>query len=125
MIGLCDTSVFIAHEQGRPMVDEIPDDVSVSVITVGELRLGVLMADDEPRARRLSTLQFALAMEPLPITADVADTWADLVARLRRDGKRMPLNDSWIAATALTHEMSIVTQDTDFDVVDGLTVVRV
>jgi predicted nucleic acid-binding protein len=36
----------------------------------------------------------------------------------------MPLNDSWIAATAIAHDMAIVKRDHDFDVVDGVQVVR-
>ncbi|MGH9168750.1 MAG: PIN domain-containing protein [Acidimicrobiia bacterium] len=37
----------------------------------------------------------------------------------------MPINDSWIAATALAHGMVVVTQDDDFDVVHDLAVVKV
>jgi predicted nucleic acid-binding protein len=45
--GLADTTVFIARESGRPLaVDALPDQLSVSIITIGELRAGVLAADD-------------------------------------------------------------------------------
>lgn len=125
MIGLADTSVFIAREAGRPLGDG-PEDVTVSVVTIGELRLGVLVAGDlESRDRRLSTLQVASALEPLPIDERVAEVWAALVADLRSRGKRMPLNDSWIAATAITHGLALVTQDSDYDDLPGLEVVKV
>jgi len=39
--GLLDTSVFIAREVDRPLA-ELPDRVTVSVVTIGELELGVL-----------------------------------------------------------------------------------
>ncbi|MGC1512086.1 MAG: hypothetical protein WA797_04135, partial [Acidimicrobiales bacterium] len=56
--GLADTTVFIARESGRPIrADAIPSEVGVSVITIGELRAGVLAAlDVETRDRRLGTL---------------------------------------------------------------------
>ncbi len=124
MIGLADTSFFIARETLRPLAGDMPDELAVSVVTMGELRLGVLMATDiESRHRRLSTLQVASILEPIPLDTMVADAWAGMMARLRP--KRMPLNDSWIAATAIAHDMAVVTQDTDYDEVPGLTVVKV
>jgi hypothetical protein len=55
-LGLADTSVFIALEQERALSGSPPRAVAVSVITVGEVRLGVLAAGDGPtRARRLET----------------------------------------------------------------------
>ncbi len=126
MIGLVDTSVFIADEQERPIDGDLPEELSVSSITIGELRLGVLMAVDlQARETRLSTLMFAASLRPLPIDDAVADRWATLVARLRSAGKRMPINDSWIAATALAHDLALVTQDDDFDVVDDLPIVKI
>lgn len=125
MIALADTSVFIAREAGRPLRAQPPDDIAVSVVTLGELRLGVLLAADlAARDRRLATLQLAGSVEPIPIDHAVSDTWASLVADLRRRGTRMPVNDSWIAATALAHGMAVVTQDDDFDPVEGLEVVK-
>ena len=39
-VGLLDTSVFVAREDGRPL-GELPERVAVSVVTIGELQLGV------------------------------------------------------------------------------------
>ena len=44
---------------------------------------------------------------------------------LRDQGLRMPVNDSWIAATAMALDVAIVTQDDDFPLVDELEVIRV
>jgi predicted nucleic acid-binding protein len=126
MTALADTSVFIAQEQGRTLAPSPPDEVAVSVVTVGELHLGVLIAPDvERRAMRLATLRLAEQLEPLPVDGMVAQAWATLVARLRASGRRMPINDSWIAATALAHGMTVVSQDADYDDVPGLRVVKV
>lgn len=98
----------------------------MSVITVGELRLGVLAATDGPtRARRLETLSRAEALEPLPVDAAVAHAWAALRLALRDESRRMPLNDSWIAATAIANRIPVVSQDEDYDQAPGLEVIRV
>jgi predicted nucleic acid-binding protein len=125
-LALADTSVFIAAEQDRPVSGPPPEQVAVSVVTVGELRLGVLAAADGPtRARRLETLSHAEALDPIPIDARVAHAWATLRLALRDGGMRMPLNDSWIAATAIAHRIPVVSQDADYDRVPGLDVIRI
>lgn len=123
---LADTSVFIAAEQARPFRETPPEQVAVSVITVAELRLGVLAAADGPtRARRLETLSRAESLEPLTVDGPVAHAWAVLRLALRDAGKRMPLNDSWIAATAIAHRLPVVSQDDDYDDVPGLSVIHI
>jgi len=124
---LADTSLFIARERGRPLItDAIPDRLAVSAITIGELRVGVLMASDTTvRDRRLSTLASALALQPLPVDSDVAAAWARLRVTLRERGLAMPINDSWIGATAIAHGVPVVTQDADFLELDDLGVIRV
>ena len=125
--GLADTSVFIARESGRPLdVEALPDELAVSIITIGELRAGVLAAESvETRDRRLTTLTAALRLEPVPVDDDVATAWARLRVQLRDSGQRMPVNDSWIAATALALDVPVVTQDDDFPNVAGLRVTKV
>ena len=58
-------------------------------------------ADVSTRDRRLATLTAALAFDPVPVNRDVAEAWARLRVLLRDADLRMPVNDSWIAATAL------------------------
>lgn len=125
--GLADTSVFIARESGRVLdVDNLPDELAVSVITVGELRAGVLAASTVGvRDRRLATLTAALQLDPVPVDEAVAAEWARLRVLLRDSGQRMPVNDSWIAATALALGVPVVTQDDDFPDVEGLVITRV
>jgi len=125
--GLADTSVFIARESGRPLdSDALPDELAVSIITIGELRAGVLAASSvEVRDRRLGTLTAALQLEPVPVDESVAAHWARLRVLLRDSGQRMPVNDSWIAATALALGVPVVTQNDDFPDIAELDVVRV
>ncbi len=125
--GLADTSVFIANESGRPLrVDLLPDQLAVSVITVGELRAGVLAAADLAiRDQRLATLTAVMGLNPVPVDDAVAAVWARLRVTLRDIGRRMPVNDSWIAATAIALGVPLVTQDDDHAAIPGLTVIRV
>lgn len=123
---IADTSVFIAVEQQRSLTGTPPHQIAVSVVTIAELRLGVLAALDGPtRARRLETLSRAEGLDPLPIDLKVAHAWATLRLALRDKGQRMPLNDSWIAATAIANDLAVASQDFDYDEVPGLEVIRV
>jgi predicted nucleic acid-binding protein len=120
-VGLLDTSVFIAREDGRPLGD-LPERVAVSVVTIGELQLGVLgTRDDEIRARRAETLALARAADPIPISEAVMGAWARLVADCRTAGitSAVKLTDSLIAATAVEHGLPVITQDRDFKRVAG------
>ena len=115
--GLLDTSVFIARETERPL-GLLPDHVAVSVVTIGELQLGVLVAqDDVTRARRADTLALARSADPIPISEAVMVSWARLVADCRAAGvhRTVKLTDALIAATAVEHGLAVVTQDDDYD----------
>lgn len=124
--GLADTTVFIARESGRPVdTASLPDELAVSVITIGELRAGVLAAADlQTRDRRLATLTQAAGLRPMPIDESVADAWAKLRLLLKESSQRMPVNDSWIAATAMSLGVPVVTQDSDYVELADLPVIR-
>lgn len=79
----------------------------------------------EIRDRRLATLTRGLVLEPIPIDESVAEAWAMLRILLRDSGQRMPVNDSWIAATAMALRIPVVTQDEDYVDVPGLRVTSV
>lgn len=114
--GLLDTSVFIANESGRPL-GVLPDTVAVSVVTIGELELGVRATDDdELRMRRAETLALARGADPIPITESVMSAWTRLVIDCRRAGihSTVRLTDALIAATAIDRGLPVVTQDDGF-----------
>ena len=67
-------------------------------------------------------------MEALPVDEDAARVWARLRVHLAETGRRMGINDLWIAAIAVSRGMPVVTQDDDFAALDGasgFTAVRV
>lgn len=120
--GLLDTSVFVARESNRPLrVDLLPLEQVVSAITLGELSAGVHAAvNADSRAMRMKTLDMLSAIAVLPVDAEVAAIWARLRQNLRDNGRRLNVNDLWIASTALAHSLPVYTQDTDFQVLSDL-----
>ncbi len=116
-VGLLDTSVFIARESGHAIA-KLPDRVALSVITIGELQLGVLNADNSvTRSRRADTLALARAADPIPVSEAVMVSWARVITDCRAAGvhRTVKLTDALIAATAIEHGLPVVTQDADFD----------
>lgn len=127
MRALLDTSVFVATESGRP-INELPevDQTEISVMTLAELTIGVLVATDDSRAHRLGTLSaLEETFDPLPVNSNVARCFARLVSDLRTKGQRVGVVDALIAATAISEEIPVVTQDRDFREIPRLEVVLV
>jgi predicted nucleic acid-binding protein len=124
---LADTSIFVGLESRRFDASKVDGyEWGISAITLGELRLGVLQAaDPEAVSRRLSTFQLAQRFEALPVDEAVSDSWALLVSKLRAAGRKAPINDSWIAATAIAHRIPVVTQDNDYDDMPDLEVIKI
>jgi predicted nucleic acid-binding protein len=120
--GLLDTSIFIASETGRALdTSQIPAQSATSVVTLAELHAGVLAADDvSTRARRLATLDAMSDIEVIPVDEGAARAWAELRVHLANSGRRVNINDLWIAAVALSRGLPVVTQDNNFDPIDGL-----
>lgn len=125
--GVLDTSVFIAHESGRELDRTlIPDEIATTVITLAELNAGVLAAaSSEVRAKRLATLDTVADMLAFPVDEAAARTWARLRVHLAEIGRLMRVNDLWIAAIAASRTLPVVTQDGDFDPLDGATGVEI
>ncbi|OJY47387.1 type II toxin-antitoxin system VapC family toxin [Pseudonocardia sp. 73-21] len=128
--GLLDTSVFIAAESGRPLNEErVPDEAAISVVTLAELQAGVLVAADvETRARRMTTLDAVADVELIEVDEAAALMWARMRVHLAQAGRRVNVNDLWIAASAASRGLPVVTQDDDFDAVvgvGGLEIIRV
>src|SRR6476646_6356200 len=85
----------------------------VDPIVLGEVRLGILKL---PRGKKRLALEnwFAAVVETfecLPWDTAVSQKWAELVASLRSKGRNLPTLDGMIAATALTHNLTIATHN--------------
>lgn len=120
--GLLDTSVMIAVETGRPVdYGAMPLQQFVCSISLGELHLGIHTAPNaESRSARIGTLEAMAGLVALPVNAAAAAHWGRLRYRLREEGRRINVNDLWIAAVALAHGMPVITQDEDFTILSDL-----
>lgn len=108
---LLDTSVLIARDDAA--VGELPPAAAISVITLGELRAGVLLARDErvraARRSRLDLVQAAFA--PLPVDEAVAGEYGRILALARSTRRTAKASDLLIVATAAAHERTLHTRD--------------
>ena len=133
---LIDTSVILELVRPKPDVAVLdwfantPDDaLFLSALTLGEIRKGVeklTRSDDTQRREKLRLwlehdLRDWFGPRILPIGPDVADHWGRLLAQA---GRPVPAIHSLLAATALQHDLRLVTRNTrDFDYA-GLEVVN-
>lgn len=119
---LLDTNVV--SERSRPQPDErvrawlrahTVGETFLSVITLAELEQGVLRLGETRRASELRDflvgIETQFAGRVLPVDRAVARTWAAMTARALGSGQPMGYADSLIAATALTHGLSVVTRN--------------
>jgi tRNA(fMet)-specific endonuclease VapC len=128
MAVLIDTSVLIdAERRGQALDRSIGEqERAISAITVSELLHGIHRATEERvRVRREAFVEHLLgSIEALPVTTPVARAHTGIWAALERSGKMIGAHDLWIAATAVTHGMSVATANAgEFQRVPGLAVV--
>jgi len=92
---------------------EHESDLVVDSIILGELCIGVLALPSGRRRVRLEQWFEALAeaVDCLPWDVAVSRRWARLVVDLKRKGDPVPLLDGMIAATALTHGLTVATRN--------------
>jgi predicted nucleic acid-binding protein len=93
-------------------------EVAVDPIILGEIRFGILLLAPGRRRSRLARWfeDGVQRLQCIPWEATTGLRWAELLAVLRTQGRAMPIKDSLIAATALSHDLAIVTLNRrDFD----------
>lgn len=127
MKALLDTSFFVATETGRPLGEmRSVTETEISVVTLAELTIGVLMANDGDRANRVATLSAVESTwDPLPVDAEVARAFARIVSDLKSRQRRVPILDALVAATAIVEQIPVVTQDRDYEAITDVEVIHV
>ena len=93
-------------------------EIAVDPVILGEIRFGILLLSKGRRRRKLEQWFDAgvQRLECVPWDADTGLRWAELLAALRKTGRAMPIKDSLIAATALTHGLTVATRNrSDFE----------
>jgi toxin FitB len=88
-------------------------ELAVNSVILGEIEYGILLLEVGARRNRLLEW-FRVGVKKIHVfdfDAATASTWAQLLAQLRGNGKSMPVKDSMIAASALTHKLTVVTRN--------------
>lgn len=131
MTWLLDTCVICEPTRQQPStrvlawLDEQPEEsLYLSVLTLGEIRKGTARLPPGTKRRRLERwleqeLADRFAGRILPVDALTADCWGRLQAQAEHKGHPLPTLDSLLAATALAHGLTMVTNNTgDFEATD-------
>ncbi len=99
-----------------------PDDFRVSAVTVAEAWTGAAKSHD-PLGVRRAWDRFLKPFRILPFDEKAAEPYSTLRAHLETTGRMIGGNDALIAATALAHDLIVVTNnDAEFSRVPGLLV---
>lgn len=119
---LLDTNAISEPKRARPnagviawLNDQLLSDLHLSVITVGELRRGIVRL--EPSRRRddldfwLEDLILRYGERILPVDLEVTERWASMAEANRASGRVSEMTDELIAATAHVHGLTIVTRN--------------
>ena len=118
---LIDTSIFVAAENRRALGPAPAGKARISVATLTELHVGVINANGKALRRlREATLAEARSFIPLAYDEAVAESLARLVSKLRAARLRASAEDAIIAATAITHGLTVWTQDSVFEAIAEL-----
>jgi toxin FitB len=121
---LLDTNIISELVKPRPepavvrWVEEIDEDLMyLSVLTLGEIRKGVAALPHAARRVELeawleSDLRLRFSKRILPIDEDIASRWGALAGQAQKDGRGLPVIDGLLAATAIHHNLTLVTRNT-------------
>ena len=101
----------------------------LSVLTLGELQKGITKLSESHRKHSLQSwvdndLRQRFKGRILVIDENVADVWGKIQGEAERRGKKMPVMDSLIAATAIAHGLAVVTRNTPDIQMSGVSIVN-
>ncbi len=130
MLFLLDTNAFSDLMREHPKLDTrlatLPstDRVVICSVVRGEIRYGIERLPQSKRRQELETKATKLfAVLPCePVLEAAGDHYAKIKLARQQKGLTLDENDLWIAATALALGAVLVSRDSDFQQIDGLTV---
>ena len=96
--------------------DADDEELYFSVVSLGEILKGVALLTEGQRRSQLQqgldeTLRPWFAGRILPVSQPIAERWGLLAAESQRRGRTLKMADGFIAATALEHDLTIVTRN--------------
>jgi predicted nucleic acid-binding protein len=123
-----DTNTYVGFKRGDPTCVEVirrSNQLLISTTVLAELLAGFACGDREARNREELRRFLAVdSVQVIPLGLDTADSYALLYRNLRQQGRPIPSNDLWIAASCLEHGALLFSFDGHFERVPGLRLVR-
>jgi tRNA(fMet)-specific endonuclease VapC len=129
MTALIDTDRVIDYLQGIPEAHALlrsllDDGIAISIVTYAEVYEGIYYGSNPAHHERVFR-NFLQGAQVLGISRAVARRLAQIRGDLRRRGLLLPMADLVIAATALEHDLALVTRNTrHFERISGLQILR-
>lgn len=118
---LADTNLLSEPRQARPdprvlaWLSANEEELFISAITIAEIQSGISLLDDGRKKRALQQwlddLRTNFRAVLLAFDDSVAIRWGQMNADLTRQGRRIPISDSFLAATALHYDLTIATRN--------------
>ena len=119
---LLDTNVVSESEQAKPnplvmewLAARDESDVYLSALTIGEIRRGIEMLEPGKKKTHLRNwldgIRSTFAGHILPITESTFAVWGAMFAAFEKQGMKRPIFDSLLEATALEHDLILVTRN--------------
>lgn len=132
LLDTCAVSELIKKQPDRWVCSWIggqsEEGLHLSVLTLGEVQKGISKLPDGTRRHELQQwldldLRQRFAGRILDVTPAVARHWGTCQGMAERAGRRMPVIDGLIAATALAHDLAVVTRNGEDMAVSGVRIV--
>lgn len=121
---LIDTNIYSYALKGDPATIAVlqkSQKIGISAISIGELISGFKGGNRESRNRaELEEFLDSPRVHIYGIDEDTAEFYADILNRLRENGKPIPTNDIWIASVARQHGLKVFSKDQHFKYISGL-----
>jgi len=133
LLDTCVLSEFLKKQSNEKILEwfdrQIEESLYVSVLTIGEIRKGITRLPGSKRktelARWLQSVVIRYDGRLLSVDIETANLWGDLKARLEPQGRSLPVIDSLLAATALEHDLVIVTRNADDFALTGAQILNI
>ena len=115
-------SLFRGHEPARECFNAAQE-IGLPVTVLAELYCGLRKCNN-PDKERQRIHEMRSRMVVVGTDESTAIRYAEVYASLERQGVMIPVNDLWIAAFALRHEMALVAKDAHFTRIEGLELIE-